>query len=175
MEDHAIEISASGVTDEVLDRKRSVLEKNLKCISPSVVWIVASLARGDGPVRCEAADVAIVRSSLVGRSLKTSRSRPDLSLWLRIRQACRIRRSGQGKDSLWFRTHKHVEPLSPVPGAKQRRVPLPLHGQQRVGIGHHSLRHIKWVWVFQGARHTYHGGQTPIRWLSLIHRQDLST
>ena len=45
-------------------------------MSPSVVCIVAELARGEGPVRCPTV-AATLCSSLVGRSLKTSLS-PDL-------------------------------------------------------------------------------------------------
>lgn len=46
------------------------------CMSPTVVWMVAVLARGEGPVRVMSEADATVCSSRVGRSLNTSRS-PD--------------------------------------------------------------------------------------------------
>jgi hypothetical protein len=49
-------------------------------MSLNVMWIIASLASGDGPVHCNVVDVATVCSSRVGRSLKISRSQLGLSL-----------------------------------------------------------------------------------------------
>lgn len=48
-------------------------------MSPTVVWMVAALATGEGPDLKAGAEDATVCSSRVGRSLNISRS-PDLSL-----------------------------------------------------------------------------------------------
>jgi hypothetical protein len=61
------EISASSITDEVLDGQRRLLWEQPDVVSPNIVWIVASLASGDGPARCDVTDVATVCSSYVGR------------------------------------------------------------------------------------------------------------
>ena len=64
-------------------------------MSPNVVWIVALLASGDGPVHCDVADVATVCSSCVGRSLKMSRSQPGLSLGVDLSDKSAIQANAQ--------------------------------------------------------------------------------
>lgn len=87
-------------------------------MSPSVVWIVAESARGDGPLPATGAAVATFCSSRVGRSLKTSRS-PDLVSLQKWKEGFNIFDNvGRSNRVLRFRSGEHVESLALVSRAE---------------------------------------------------------
>ena len=62
MDNDALGVSASCLTDGVLDCQRSLSGEQPDVDFSSVLWIATLLAKGDGLERCEAAAVAIVCS-----------------------------------------------------------------------------------------------------------------
>lgn len=74
-------------------------------MSPTVVWIVAEFAMGEGPEGAAGVADATVCSSRLGRSLKTSRS-PLLVCLSREREVvfnyCAGRDGDEGGSLLWF-------------------------------------------------------------------------